>query len=1478
MSDTDFDFLSTYGYEEDEENTFEPVDNYVQDNSEPSEDFDFLSTYGYEEGETVEEEEDPGFFDRMGASASGVMGGFAESGALLAGSLGFDEIEASLLESGKAFEEDSKIKAYETKYGDEGLEQFGNMLDFGWWKNTAAALLPGSTPFLAGATTGGIVGSSVPIVGTMIGAVIGGSLALLGQSAGQNYYDELERNGGDEDGARDYALLKTGAEVLINAASIPLGAASAGVGFAGTQALKTSVMNALLKISATEVVTENVDTVVGNLIDQAYVDSEIDWTRGMAEATAGGLLFDAPVGAAALRKSGKQNLSGTPNEIFDGLDDAQQEAMNRAALEGGDALDQVNAAAGATLADPRRDPNVAFGSTVDEAGNAVRMTREQLIAEDQMDTSENALLAGEALEQQITELQNPVTETLSIPGLAEKREGVVAAFPINRGMQQLSGAPSSKKFKPNKKALAAADNYRQRTGLGKPELTTYRKIDEEFATRIAEEFELMEHAPNDPVVKEAYEAMIKETLDQYQSVLDSGLQIEFIENENPYANPSEAIRDVTENNHLYVYSTKSGFGTDKTFDPTDNPLLAETEFQISGQPALANDIFRVVHDYFGHVKNGTGFRAEGEENAWQAHAGMYSDIARRAMTTETRGQNSWVNFGPFGEQNQTASGEKTIYADQKIGLLPEWASTEGALVDEIKFATDGESTILRQKDADLETSNRAETQSQAADRFETGKVEVQRADETDAAYAERAAAEETAKDADFDEATKQKNDQVIADAAAEQISEPEAKPLTPMQEAMAKAKAKKAEVDKAANEAATSPLNDEPIPSQEVLESGDYKKGQIQVKGLDIEIENPKGSVRSGTNADGKTWSVTIKNHYGSLKRTEGADGDAIDVFTGNNLESDKVFVIDQVNQKDGTFDEHKVMMGFNNSKTAKLNYKRNYESGWKIGPVTEMTVAEFKTWVKQSNTKLPVDESVELKSTEEQQSLDFDAEPTTNVQKELALPAPKTDAEVLREKGQKFEEDKQRPTRFSLAKSKKEGYEGNDKGESVEWLRAKEKGLSMDKPARMKRAKAMGFDTEVIYYHGTGLDVTKFSSEKGSGKTANTGVFLTDNPNVAGSYSKTPNPNIVKVHISNNNQLEIFAEGNNWNNLDESVWVNAPDGSMKGLHEFLGVSLETIQNTNELARVLKAKGYSSAVINDLVDVGPSTKGIADRSGLSASKVSIVFDTKNIRSVNAAFDPDFKDSGDLLSSAPDTVQAPVSKGVPKTKAKAAIKPLQDKMKTLGDDIVTIHETLADAPQELQDALKAAGRENSKGVFHNGQVHIFANKHTTEADVVKTFLHESVVHAGLRMTVPNIDGLLTEINANLENQADFQAIVEKYDLDITNVEERLEATEEYIASLAESGLDSPILQKVVDFVRKQLRKMGLVQKWSDTDIKALIRETSKALKGKPLNKITITTDATVAETGETVKIKSRADVAIRQIDKRVDICKKLKVCL
>jgi hypothetical protein len=164
-----------------------------------------------------------------------------------------------------------------------------------------------------------------------------------------------------------------------------------------------------------------------------------------------------------------------------------------------------------------------------------------------------------------------------------------------------------------------------------------------------------------------------------------------------------------------------------------------------------------------------------------------------------------------------------------------------------------------------------------------------------------------------------------------------------------------AEVDAKANEAATSPQNDLPQPTDAQKKAGNYKKGNVKILGLNIAVENPRGSERSGTDASGKSWKQNMAHHYGYVRTTKGKDGDQVDVFLGPNPESGKVFVVDQINP-DGTFDEHKAMLGFDSLEDARAGYMANYEQGWQgLGAISEMPADAFKSWVKDGTKRKPL-------------------------------------------------------------------------------------------------------------------------------------------------------------------------------------------------------------------------------------------------------------------------------------------------------------------------------------------------------------------------------------------------------------------------------------------------------------------------------------------------------------------------------------------
>lgn len=156
-------------------------------------------------------------------------------------------------------------------------------------------------------------------------------------------------------------------------------------------------------------------------------------------------------------------------------------------------------------------------------------------------------------------------------------------------------------------------------------------------------------------------------------------------------------------------------------------------------------------------------------------------------------------------------------------------------------------------------------------------------------------------------------------------------------------------------------------PTEAQKEAGNYKKGHIKINGFDVTIEQPAGSVRSGKDASGKEWSQVMNNTYGYIRGTESVDGDHIDVFLGPDMNSDMVYVVDQVNT-DGSFDEHKVMMGFSSLEDARSAYLSNYEDGWQgLGNITGVALDEFKKWIDSSKRKTkPFSEYKGIKREEE--------------------------------------------------------------------------------------------------------------------------------------------------------------------------------------------------------------------------------------------------------------------------------------------------------------------------------------------------------------------------------------------------------------------------------------------------------------------------------------------------------------------------------
>jgi hypothetical protein len=225
--------------------------------------------------------------------------------------------------------------------------------------------------------------------------------------------------------------------------------------------------------------------------------------------------------------------------------------------------------------------------------------------------------------------------------------------------------------------------------------------------------------------------MATETIEQHKALSDDGYTFEIYEGEGePYANSQEMLDDLRNNKHLFILSTEKDFGQNKITDQQrqENPLLRDSGIKdVNGKPLLVNDVFRGVHDAIGHGERGNSFGAKGEENAWDVHSRMYSPTARRAMTTETRGQNSWVNYGKHlrnedGTVKKVSAKEKP-FAEQKIGLLPEWASElypDAKPADDAReqFIADGIESLKTMEDSQYDPANDKVYRKYFGDRFD----------------------------------------------------------------------------------------------------------------------------------------------------------------------------------------------------------------------------------------------------------------------------------------------------------------------------------------------------------------------------------------------------------------------------------------------------------------------------------------------------------------------------------------------------------------------------------------------------------------------------------------------------------------------------------------------------------------------------------------------------------------------------------------
>jgi len=233
------------------------------------------------------------------------------------------------------------------------------------------------------------------------------------------------------------------------------------------------------------------------------------------------------------------------------------------------------------------------------------------------------------------------------------------------------------KREPVQVAVDLAEQYRQEHGYG-PGIVAHQEPPVTYLQRVADYLEDAEHSPDSAEVQASYDALIGAVVEQYKLLGDISIE-PYIGDGDPYANSQAMLDDLAQNKHLYFYLTENGYGEGS--DPINHPMLAPTEFMTSdGRYLLANDLFRVVHDFFGHAQNATNFGPTGEYNAFHEHASMVPPEAVPALAAETLAQNAWVNFGRHirredgsipkrGDQDYIKFTERP-YSDQKAVVIP----------------------------------------------------------------------------------------------------------------------------------------------------------------------------------------------------------------------------------------------------------------------------------------------------------------------------------------------------------------------------------------------------------------------------------------------------------------------------------------------------------------------------------------------------------------------------------------------------------------------------------------------------------------------------------------------------------------------------------------------------------------------------------------------------------------------------------------
>lgn len=677
-------------------------------------------------------------------------------------------------------------------------------------------------------------------------------------------------------------------------------------------------------------------------------------------------------------------------------------------------------------------------------------------------------------------------------------------------------------------------------------------------------------------------------------------------------------------------------------------------------------------------------------------------------------------------------------------------------------------------------------------------------------------------------------------------------------------------------------------PSEAQKEAGNYKKGHVKINGFDVSIEQPAGSVRSGKDASGKEWSQVMNNTYGYIRGTKGVDGDHIDVFLGPDMNSDMVYVVDQVNT-DGSFDEHKVMMGFSSLEDARSAYLSNYEEGWQgLGNITGVALDEFKKWIDSSIRKtkpfseykgIKREEDIAPRKVKKLSLVDKDdyitsaerkhikaflesglkearvnnsiyeisnigddgvyeivrrfnyTDPLTLVKDENGKLVNKrgegehvirvkpTFEETRPDSGIRFRETRIIPEEENIIKKAKsdgsymKAPNGNPTNlNEKQWVQVRTKAFKEwfgdweNNPEDASKVIDENGEPRVVY-HGTYSDFNAFdeshlgdvtdlnATNEDWAKTSHIGFWFNDNK--IGFYTK-----YKPVYLNVRNPLEF--------------------ASMESL-----VDEMSYYDSGEDFKRSNSDGYDSVIVLEDEEMG--------------GRSYVVFNDNQIKSATEN-NEDFSFHNDETSKNEAVKQASEIDG-------AHFRSIGDKDTDNLNNAETIESSINDWSSKFNTPVRVihdvddindtdenmlARKRDSKGWYDTstGEIVIVSPNSTSVGDAQRTFLHEAVGHHGLReLFGDDFDTFLDNVYRNA-NEDIRKNIIDRTKGNPLNLRE---ATEEYLAELAERGFDNKaersLWEKIKDAFLDMLRKAGISLdfKLSDNDLRYILWRSYKNLE-------------------------------------------------